>query len=642
MGDQETKETEDEVDRRAFMKAVLDDVRALERMLEEQLFETGIRRIGVEQELFLIDGSMRPNPVAMDILGAVNDARVTTELARFNLEFNGTPLEFGKSCLRQMEAELNEVLDLVRTAARNCNADILMTGILPTLRKPDLGLHNMTPNPRYESLNRALTRQRDGAFHIFIKGVDELQTQHDNVMLESCNTSFQVHFQVAPDEFADLYNLAQVVTGPVLAAAVNSPMFLGHRLWHETRVALFQLSVDERSSTHQTRGVPPRVTFGSGWVRKSVLEIFREQIARFRVLLAANLEEDSLKALDEGRIPQLKALRVHNGTTYRWNRACYGFDTDIAHLRIENRVLPAGPTILDEMANAAFYFGLMSAASDEYGDVTKVFEFDDARSNFFEAARNGLEARLTWVGGKAYQADELIVKELLPMARTGLSKSGIDGEDIDRYLGVLEARVESRQTGAKWVFDSLARMGANATRDIRERSIATAMLELQKTGAPVHTWDHGELRQDDAMQRQGYRTVGQFMSTDLFTVHPEDLVDLAASVMEWEHIRHVPVEDEQGHLVGIVTHRTILKLMARGVKDGEQLRVGDIMRRLPIHTVTSETLTLDALRMMRANKIGCLPVLDEGKLVGIITESDLIEVSHALLEKYLEEAAGRM
>lgn len=635
MGDLDTNEHQDESERRAFMKAVLNDVRALERMLEQQMFETGIRRIGVEQELFLIDDWMRPKPAAVEILEALNDDRVTTELARFNLEFNSAPRVFGQDCLRQVEAELTEVLTQVRAAAASCGAKVLMTGILPTLRKPDLGLGNMTPNPRYESLNRALTRQRGGDFHIFIKGVDELQTHHDNVMLESCNTSFQVHFQVSPDEFANLYNLAQVVTGPVLAAAVNSPMFLGHRLWHETRVALFQLSVDERSSTHQTRGFPPRVTFGSGWVRESVLEIFREQIARFRILLAANLEEDSLKVLDEGGVPTLKALRVHNGTTYRWNRACYGIDKNIAHLRIENRVLPAGPTVLDEMANAAFYFGLMSAASDAYGDVTNVFHFDDARANFFDGARNGLEARLKWADGNTYPASELIAKELLPMARSGLQKSGIDEDDITRYLGVLAERVESRQTGAKWVFDSLAKMGTRATHDIRERSLTKAMLELQKTRDPVHTWPLAELRLDDDMQRQGYRTVGQFMSTDLFTVHPEDLVDLAANVMDWEHIRHVPVEDERGCLVGIVTHRTILKLMARGVREGDELRVGDIMRKMPIHTVSPETLTLDAMRMMRENKIGCLPVVHGDKLVGIITESDLITVSSALLERYL-------
>lgn len=635
MGDLNTTSHQDESERRAFMKAVLNDVRALEQMLEQGLFETGMRRIGVEQELFLVDEFMRPMPLAVEILEKLDDARVTTELARFNLEFNSSPRMFNSSCLREMHEELVELLSLVRRAARDCGAEVLMSGILPTLRKRDLGLENMTPNPRYDSLNQALTRQRAGDFHVFIKGIDELQTTHDNVMLESCNTSFQVHFQVSPDEFAQMYNLAQVVTGPVLAAAVNSPVFLGHRLWHETRVALFQLSVDERSTAHQSRGFPQRVSFGSGWVKKSVLEIFREQIARFRILLAADLEEDSMACIEQGKIPQLKALRVHNGTTYRWNRACYGAEGGIAHLRIENRVLPAGPTLTDEMANAAFYFGLMSAALDEYKDVTQVFQFDDARENFFEAARNGLKANLKWSTGKVHSAADLISRELLPMARHGLIEAGVDKADIDRYIGILRDRVESRQTGAQWVFDSLASMGNTGTRDIRERSVTAAMLGHQQEGKPIHTWPLCKLRQDDDMRRQGYRTVGQFMSTDLFTVHPEDLVDLAASVMDWEHIRHVPVEDEKGHLVGVVTHRMILKLMARGVRDGETLSVSDIMKKPPIHTVTSDTLTLDAMRKMRNHKIGCLPVIDNDKLVGIITESDLLDVSASLLERYL-------
>lgn len=620
------------------MKAVLNDVHALEKMLESNMFDTGRRRIGAEQELFLIDHSMRPKPVVMEVLERLDDPRITTELARFNIEFNTSPSVFGGNCLRQMEAELSHLLAMVRQAAGQCDAEVLITGILPTLQKPDLGLHNMAPNPRYEALNRALTQQRGGDFHIYIKGTDELQTTHDNVMLESCNTSFQVHFQVAPTEFAKLYNVAQAVTGPVLAAAVNSPVFLGHRLWQETRVALFQLSVDERSTTHQSRGFPPRVTFGTGWVRESVLEIFREQIARFRILLSTDLEEDSLQVLAAGKVPQLKALRVHNGTTYRWNRACYGVDGGIAHLRIENRVMPAGPTIVDEMANAAFYFGLMSAFVDAYDDVSRVMKFEDARENFFEAARHGLKAQIKWIGGKAYSAADIISSLLLPMAREGLKKATIDEQDIDKYLGIMGERVKSRQTGAQWVLDSLAAMGDSATRDIRERSVTAAMLDHQKKGEPVHTWAKCEIRQDDHMRRQGYRTVGQFMSTDLFTVHPEDLVDLAASVMDWEHIRHVPVEDGNGRLVGIITHRTLLRLMARGAINGVPVAVGDIMKHTPLITVTPDTLTLEAMRIMRQHKIGCLPVVDGDKLVGIITERDLIEVSASLLEKYLSEA----
>ena len=641
MGEQKTTAHQNDRERRAFMKAVLNDVHALERMLDrgEEFFEIGKRRIGAEQELFLIDKKMRPKPVAKELLDSIHDERVTSELARFNVEFNSSPFLFGGKCLQNMEDEINELLAMVRRMANRHDAEVLMTGILPTLHKPDLGLQNMMPLPRYQSLNRALTQQRNGDFNIYIKGTDELQITHDNVMLESCNTSFQVHFQVAPNEFARLYNVAQAVTGPVLAAAVNSPVFLGHRLWHETRVALFQLSVDERSTIHQSRGFPPRVTFGTGWLHKSVLEIFREQIARFRILLAADLEEDSLMSLERGVVPQLKALRVHNGTTYRWNRACYGVAESVAHLRIENRVFPAGPTVADEMANAAFFFGLMSALLDEYEDISRVMKFEDARDNFFEAARHGLKAQIKWVGGRMYPATDLILDALLPTARAGLEKSSIESGDTDKYLGILEKRVRTQQTGAQWIFSSLDAMGSNATRDIRERSVTAAMLEQQRQGDPVHTWSVCELHPDEDIHRQGYRTVGQIMSTDLFTVHPEDLVDLAASVMDWEHIRHVPVEDDDGRLVGVITHRTLLRLMARGGGNSDRVPVAvrEIMKTDPL-TVSPDTLTLDAVRVMRGHKIGCLPVVDGDKLVGIITESDLIDVSAALLEKYLSEA----
>jgi CBS domain-containing protein len=636
MGDIKTKRANEET-MRAFMKAVLNDVHALEQMIAADMFEKGRRRIGAEQEMFLVDQAMRPCPVAVEILKDIGDPRITTELARFNIEANTEARLFGGDCLRQMDAELHEVVELVRGVAAKHGADVLLAGILPTLRKTDLGLDNMTPIPRYQSLNQAITQQRGGDFNIHIKGTDELQITHDNVMLESCNTSFQLHFQVEPHEFVRLYNVAQAVTAPVLAAAVNSPVFLGQRLWHETRVALFQLSVDERSTAHQSRGFPPRVTFGSGWVRESALEIFREQIARFRILLAADLQEDSLDVLRRGEVPELRALRIHNGTTYRWNRVCYGICDGVAHLRIENRVLPSGPTVIDEVANAALFFGLMSAFVDAYPDISQVMEFDDARMNFFEAARHGLDAQFRWVGGKIFAAADLLSAHLLPMARAGLEKARIDAADIDKYLGVMEERVKSGMTGARWTLKSLADMGEQGTRDIRERSVTAEMLARQREGRPVHEWKYGRLREDDDWRRHGYRTVGQFMSTDLFTVHPEDLVDLAASVMAWEHIRHVPVEDEHGRLVGIITHRTLLRFMASGGAGGGPVAVRDIMKH-DLLTVSPDTLTIDAIRLMRQHQIGCLPVIDGDKLVGIITESDLLDVSARLLEKYLSDS----
>lgn len=646
MGDHSAVGTDDEQRRQVFVRALLDDVNALERMLETGMIESGVRRIGAEQEIFLVDRACQAAPVApqlLESLGRVDfdspDDRpvFTTELAKFNLEANLPPWELGGDVLSRVEAYLDKLLELARAKASELGADLFLTGILPTLRMSDLSLDNMTPAPRYRALNDVTVRMRSGDFEVRIKGIDEFYTVHDNVMLESCNTSFQIHFQVGGDEFAALYNLAQAITAPVLAAAVNSPILAEHRLWHETRVALFQSSIDSRRTTELARGQRPRVHFGERWVERSVLEIFREDVARFRVMLTTEPVEDPMAKVERGEVPELLALRHHNGTVYRWNRPCYGVKDGAAHLRIENRVLPAGPTVVDQMANAAFYFGLMSALSETHPDVTKVLSFDDARTNFVAAARHGLRAQLTWFHGRTHAATHLILDELLPAAREGLTAQGIRAEDVDRYLGVLEERVRSARTGSQWALDSLAAMGDRGTRHQRCRAVTAGALARQKEGRPVHEWTLAQLSDADDW-RHSYRTVGQFMTSDLFTVRPDDLVDLAANLMDWEHIRHVPVEDGDGNLVGIVSHRTLVRLLARGAAGQRQdpIAVRDIMKPSPV-TVSPETPTLEAIETMRRHGVSCLPVVQGTKLVGILTERDLIAVTADLLDAQLRE-----
>lgn len=277
MGEQNVSSTDSDVKLRAFVKALLEDLRALERMIEGDMFETGIRRVGAEQEMFLVDNVGHPAPVAPEVLAKLQHPQFTTELARFNLEANLTPYVFGDNCLSRMETELHGLIAVAREGAAACGANVVLCGILPSLRQSDLGLNNMTPNPRYFALNQAISELRGGKFQTLIKGVDEINVTHDNVMLEACNTSFQLHFQVGPSEFAKLYNVAQLVTAPVLAAATNSPLLLGHRLWRETRIALFQQSVDARSSVHQERGQRTRVSFGDSWVHDSILEKNKHQ-----------------------------------------------------------------------------------------------------------------------------------------------------------------------------------------------------------------------------------------------------------------------------------------------------------------------------------------------------------------------------
>jgi len=636
MGEHDVVQQVDEKKSQAFMKALLEDLRALAFMLEDGRVESGVTRIGAEQEMFLIDRHLRPAPVSLEVLKQAGDARLTTEIARFNLEANLTPLELTGDCFSRMEQELSELIDVARDAAATQNADILLSGILPTLQKSDLSLDNLTPAPRYFELARGVIRLRGGPLSIHIKGLDELHLTHDNIMMESCNTSFQVHFQSNAKEFANHYNIAQAITAPVLACAVNSPVLFGQRLWQETRVALFQHSTDERSRPQLARNQPTRVSFGDRWLQDSVIELFHDQITRFRPIMITETNENPFAVLARGETPSLSALRLHNGTVWRWNRACYGVTDGVAHLRIENRALPSGPTMVDEIANAAFFTGLMAALPQTYGDIAKRMTFDDAKMNFFRAARHGLDAQFQWLDGESHSAPTLILNHLLPLARQGLMNSGVATSDVDKYLDIIKARSESRQTGAMWIMKSLSAMDDSISKDTRQRKLVAAMLANQKQSQPIHRWPIIEESDSDEWEN-GYRMVGQFMSTDLFTVKPDDLIDLAASVMDWRHIRHVPVEDEDGRVVGLVTHRGLLRILntsSRDNADDSPTTVREVMVENPV-TVAPSTSSLEAIQIMRSNRVGCLPVVENNQLVGIVTSYDFLEASARLFQQHL-------
>jgi CBS domain-containing protein/gamma-glutamylcysteine synthetase len=610
MGDKNVTNQVDENHLRQFTKAVLNDLQALETMLAGGMLEEGARRIGAEQEMFLVDSAMHPAPLVTEVLETADDPRLTTEIGKFNIEANLTPLEFTGDCLSKLENEINEVVGIVKKAAREFDSDAVLCGILPTIQLSDLVEENLTPNPRYTELNRVLTALHGNERLVHIKGLDELRLHLKDTFIEFSNTSFQVHLQTGVKDFVKNYNWAQAVTAPVLASAVNSPLLLNHRLWQETRLALFQHAVDERSPAHHHRNRPARVTFGKDWVKDSILEVFHEDVARFRIILTRELEENSLETLKAGKIPQLAAWRMHNGTIWRWNRACYGVLDNRPSLRIEARFLPSGPTVADEMANAAFFLGLMTALPAEFGDVTEKMSFDDVKTNFFSTARFGLKSQIIWLGGESRHATELILNELLPRARHGLRSVGIDAGDIEKYLGVLEVRM---------------------------RSLTSAMIANQEKGAPVHEWNLATIPQKSDWI-DNYKTVEQFMSTDLFTVRPGDVIDLAANLMHWKHVRHVPVEDDEGRLIGIVSHRDLLELFALGKTAGgaAEIIVRDVMKRKLI-TVAPETPTLEALSLMRENDIGCLPVVKHEKLVGLITAHDFLTVSAKLFEERLRE-----
>lgn len=630
MGDLNVKSVSNKKEIREFSQHLINDVRALEQMLENNWFETDIIRIGAEQELCLVDKHYRPASVSMQLLENANNPDYVNEIAQYNLEINFAPHVFEKNCLSQLESDITKHLNIVRLLAQELDSDIVLAGILPTIRKFDLDLENLTPYERYSALLNAIGKLRGKEYELKINGIDELNIKLDSAFIEGCNTGFQVHLQVTPNDFVNKYNISQALAAPVLAVAANSPILFGKRLWKETRIALFQQSIDTRTSSDHLRERSPRVTFGNAWLKGSILEIYREDIMRFRVLLHSAIDENSLDLVNEGKIPKLKALTTHNSTVYRWNRPCYGHQGEKPHLRIENRILPAGPTPVDEMANAAFWLGLMNRMEDIYGDVTQQMDFDDARSNFLSAARNGLDTRFNWFNKKKYNANELIKNELLPIAKEGLEKANISKTDIDKYLGIIEERNDSARNGAQWMLHSFSNLKEKTGKEEALTAITAAMAVKQRTGMPVHTWELAELSDIETWTPSNL-LVEEFMTADIFTVQKDDLLEMVTEMMDWRNLRNVPVEDDKGKLIGLVTQRLILRHLLKNGKQNSDL-VKDIMIKDPV-SVPPEATVQEAVILMEKNGISCLPVVKDQKLVGLITDANFMHISKSLLKR---------
>ena len=640
MGEAKVKIVRDQKQMQHFVRQLLSDVEALEFMLDNDWFESDIMRIGAEQEMCIVDkDTFKPACINMEVLEKMKDWEwVTTELAQFNLETNLTPLEFVGNCLSELEKENAEGLEKIRHVLKDFNAEVVLTGILPTLRKFDLDMKNLTPKPRYLALMESIKEHSlrgEEHFELRLDGIDELHIRHDSPLLEACNTSFQVHLQVAPKDFVKMYNISQMLAAPMISIAANSPMVFGRRLWHETRIALFQQSLDTRTSHEHLRERSPRVSFGKDWLHESILEIYKEDIARFRVLLGDVIEEDSLELVAKKITPKLRALQIHNSTVYRWNRPCYGISPNgKPHLRIENRVLPAGPSVVDSTANAAFWLGLMIGFANKYDDVRKVISFEDIRDNFDKAAKFGFDTKYTWFHDKKVSPRELILEQLLPIAREGLESRGVDEADISKYLGIIEQRAKHHMTGARWQLRAFTKLVKEVTVDEAVTTMTSAIVKNQWQQKPVHTW---ELPEADALEtyHPSKLFVEEFMQTDLFTVQRDDIIEFVAQMMDWRKIRYMPVENAQGKLVGLITSRLLLRHYTHSSKLSKktQMTVNDIMITNP-KTVTPKVTLLEALNIMRESRIGCLPVVnDENELIGIITEMDYLRISVRLMEK---------
>ncbi|MEN8124062.1 MAG: CBS domain-containing protein [Bacteroidota bacterium] len=618
MGTLTVKEISNLQERQEFLSHLLNDITALEIMMEIDIFEKGVYRIGAEQELCIVDNNFRPSKNALKILSNIKDSHFTTEIALFNLEINLDPVLLGDNCFSSLRGQLQYLLDIAHTEAKKIEKNkIILTGILPTLKKKDLKFDNITPFDRYLTLNKTLKKIRGNDFRLHIKGVNELFVTSKSILFEACNTSFQIHLQIDLKDIVDQYNWAQAIAGPVMAATTNSPLLIGRELWSETRIALFQQSVDLRNRSYHLREQKARVSFGSGWIKESILELYKDDIARYTPILTSDFDEDSLNVLQKNKIPKLEALNLFNGTLYKWNRLCYGITNGVPHFRIENRYIPSGPTIDDEIANTVFWIGIMQGLPDKYKSIFNKMSFEDARGNFINAARTGINTYFIWFE-KVISAKDLILNELIPIAKNGLKKSNIAKNDIKKYLRIIEKRVEKGQTGSVWITKSNRILKNSMTRDVASSTLTMCMYKNQQKCIPVHEWKLAKANECIHLDLKRNK-LGKIMTTEVFVVNENDLVALVAKIMQWKNIHHIPIVDDENKIIGIITKSDIDKI---DLTKNNILVVKDIMIKNLI-SVDSEISLDEANRLMITNKIGCLPVIDNDDLIGIITKKDL-------------------
>jgi CBS domain-containing protein len=606
------------VNRKPYTRHLLRDVEALDEMIRTHAFEKGRQRIGAEQELNMVDESAQPDSGAYKLLDKLPDA-FTYEIGCFNLEANLDPFDLNGQAFQRTEQQLRQLLAVVQEVGEQHQMRPIITGILPTIRPGHLTEEHRVHLDRFDVLNDALLRSRGGHFELNISGTDDLTTALPSVMYEAANTSWQLHLQIDPNDFAEAYNWAQYIAAPVLAATANSPLFFGRELWHETRIALFQQSIDTRRSSYQIRDRHNRVNFGREWLTGSPALLFKDNITRFPLLLTGDIEEDSLSSLQQGKIPKLRALSLHNGTIYSWNRTCYGIsDTGFPHLRIEARYIPCGPTVVDEIANFAFWVGLMKGMPTQYSNLPDRVPFKTAKSNFYQAARTSLYATLEWEG-EHKTAREVILENLLPLAQEGLEKVGLSDAEISKHLGIIERRCLAKANGASWMIRNFRPLAANFGTGVAVREVTEAMLEGQQSDAPVHDWPSIDSSRVFTV-RKGHTTVGSIMKTDLFTIRDAEPVSLAKAVMKWKNIRHLPVEDEHGSLVGLITKTNLQGLPADTTQDITKIMIRELV------TVNPRTPLQEAARILKAHRIGCLPVVRKGQLIGMLTDTDFREL----------------
>ena len=449
MGQQVAPRTFSREDRQRYRRKVRACLDVFARMLSEARFHPERRSFGMEIELNLTDDAGEPALVNAAALEAIADPAFQTELGQFNVEINVAPRLLEGEVFSELENDARASLNDAEERARTVGAHMMIIGILPTIGPQQLRAEVFSANPRYALLNEQVFAARGEDLEIAIDGVERLLIHADTIAPEAACTSVQLHQQVEPEAFARYWNAAQAIAGVQVGVAANSPFFCGKELWRETRIALFEQATDTRPEELKIQGVRPRVWFGERWIT-SIFDLFEENVRYFPSLLPVTEDEDPLETLERGDVPQLAELRLHNGTIYRWNRPIYDVVRDQPHLRVENRVLPAGPTVIDIMANAAFYYGLIRVIADDERPVWSQMSFSAAEENFHAGARGGIDAKLYWPGLGEVPAAELVLRRLLPLAHEGLARWGLASADADRLLGIIERRCVTLRNGAAW------------------------------------------------------------------------------------------------------------------------------------------------------------------------------------------------
>ncbi|MGP0593856.1 glutamate--cysteine ligase [Nitrospira sp. T9] len=482
----------DEEDFTRFGQRLIQSLKALKHVVEQPGFGVGPLSIGAELELSIINSEGRAYPINRTLLNCAHDEHLQLELDRFNLEYNLSPVALAGHPFSHVRAQLANAIQSLEYCAQKWGGRIAPIGILPTLCAEELDSPVLSDLPRYRALSAGLRRLREGPFAIHINGPEPLTVTCPDVTLEGATTSFQIHLRVNPQDFAQVFNAAQLVTPVALALGANSPIFLQHRLWEETRVALFKQAIDSRKVQQGDWHQPARVSFGHGWVRRGAYELFAEAVALHSPLLPVMSSEEPMECLSRGQLPQLEELRLHQGTVWRWNRAIYDAGAN-GHFRVEFRSLPSGPTPIDMAANAAFVIGLTLGTRQQIEQLLHQFPFEYAHRNFYRAAEYGMEAMLVWPGQPGHGLREISVcdlaGELLPVAEKGLEESGVEKEEIHTMLNVIRGRLETRMNGARW---QVHRLEQYESRGHDRPTALTHMLEdylrSAHTGSPVSHW----------------------------------------------------------------------------------------------------------------------------------------------------------